>query len=249
MRGTPRAGTRQLGPADRELDPHGPARSHELRRLPRPGPAALRPAPAQHARSTTTSCSSSSSTRPASCGSSWSCTSSAAPGSTCTTTSSAPALKCLARVKNIQRTLTEQWSVLATLTPREYAQFRGSLGSASGFQSHQYRAVEFILGNKNAAMLKVFDAEPGRPRAAGGAAGVPDPLRRVPAAAGAVGLRRPRRRPGAGPAGAVDVPAGAGAGLPAGLRVHRHARGGSTRPARASSTSRTTSRCGGSATC
>jgi tryptophan 2,3-dioxygenase len=72
----------------------------------------------------------------------------------------APALKCLARVKNIQRTLTEQWSVLATLTPREYAQFRGALGPASGFQSHQYRAVEFILGNKNAAMLAVFDAEP-----------------------------------------------------------------------------------------
>ncbi|WP_245160243.1 tryptophan 2,3-dioxygenase family protein [Blastococcus sp. CT_GayMR20] len=72
----------------------------------------------------------------------------------------APALKCLARVKNIQRTLTEQWSVLATLTPREYAQFRGALGSASGFQSHQYRAVEFILGNKNAAMLTVFDGEP-----------------------------------------------------------------------------------------
>src|SRR5919112_3560472 len=72
----------------------------------------------------------------------------------------APALKCLARVKNIQRTLTEQWSVLATLTPREYAQFRGALGNASGFQSHQYRAVEFILGNKNAAMLKVFDGEP-----------------------------------------------------------------------------------------
>jgi tryptophan 2,3-dioxygenase len=72
----------------------------------------------------------------------------------------APALKCLARVKNIQRTLTEQWSVLATLTPREYAQFRGALGNASGFQSHQYRAVEFILGNKNAAMLPVFDDEP-----------------------------------------------------------------------------------------
>ena len=70
-----------------------------------------------------------------------------------------PALKCLARVKNIQRTLTEQWSVLATLTPREYAQFRGSLGPASGFQSFQYRAVEFLLGNKNAAMLKVFDGE------------------------------------------------------------------------------------------
>ena len=72
----------------------------------------------------------------------------------------APALKCLARVKNIQRTLTEQWSVLATLTPREYAQFRDSLGLASGFQSYQYRAVEFILGNKNAAMLPVFEGEP-----------------------------------------------------------------------------------------
>ncbi len=70
------------------------------------------------------------------------------------------ALKSLARVKNIQRTLTEQWSVLATLTPREYAQFRGDLGNASGFQSAQYRAVEFILGNKNAAMLKVFYSEP-----------------------------------------------------------------------------------------
>jgi tryptophan 2,3-dioxygenase len=70
-----------------------------------------------------------------------------------------PALKCLARVKNIQRTLTEQWSVLATLTPREYAQFRGALGDASGFQSHQYRAVEFVLGNKNAAMLQVFEGD------------------------------------------------------------------------------------------
>src|ERR671910_2036624 len=70
------------------------------------------------------------------------------------------ALKCLARVKHIQRTLTEQWSVLATLTPNEYAEFRGVLGNASGFQSAQYRAVEFTLGNKNAAMLKVFSADP-----------------------------------------------------------------------------------------
>jgi tryptophan 2,3-dioxygenase len=66
------------------------------------------------------------------------------------------ALKSLARVKHIQRTLTEQWSVLATLTPNEYAEFRGTLGSASGFQSAQYRAVEFILGNKNEQLLKVF---------------------------------------------------------------------------------------------
>jgi tryptophan 2,3-dioxygenase len=70
------------------------------------------------------------------------------------------ALKCLARVKAIQRTLTEQWSVLSTLTPREYAQFRGTLGSSSGFQSYQYRAVEFILGNKHRHMLDVFTSEP-----------------------------------------------------------------------------------------
>ncbi|WP_139004111.1 tryptophan 2,3-dioxygenase [Arthrobacter crystallopoietes] len=70
------------------------------------------------------------------------------------------ALKCLARVKAIQRTLTEQWSVLGTLTPREYAQFRDSLGSSSGFQSYQYRAVEFILGNKHRQMLEVFTSEP-----------------------------------------------------------------------------------------
>ncbi len=67
-----------------------------------------------------------------------------------------PALKRLARVKNIQRQLFEQWSVLATLTPIEYAQFRGKLGRASGFQSLQYRTVEFLLGNKNPGMLRVF---------------------------------------------------------------------------------------------
>jgi tryptophan 2,3-dioxygenase len=72
----------------------------------------------------------------------------------------ARALKCIARVKHILKTLTEQWSVLATLTPTEYAQFRGVLGSASGFQSAQYRAVEFVLGNKNAAMLRVFASDP-----------------------------------------------------------------------------------------
>ncbi|GAB3798974.1 tryptophan 2,3-dioxygenase family protein [Humibacter antri] len=68
-----------------------------------------------------------------------------------------PALKRIARVKHIQRTLTDQWSVLATLTPTEYAQFRGFLGNSSGFQSWQYRAVEFTLGNKDARMLRVFE--------------------------------------------------------------------------------------------
>lgn len=71
-----------------------------------------------------------------------------------------PALKRLARVKHIQKQLVEQWSVLATLTPVEYAQFRGELGAASGFQSLQYRTVEFLLGNKNAAMLDVFAHDP-----------------------------------------------------------------------------------------
>jgi tryptophan 2,3-dioxygenase len=70
------------------------------------------------------------------------------------------ARKGLARVKHIFRTITEQWSVLATLTPSEYAEFRGVLGNASGFQSYQYRAVEFILGNKNGRMLKVFESRP-----------------------------------------------------------------------------------------
>ncbi|TFD32094.1 tryptophan 2,3-dioxygenase [Cryobacterium cryoconiti] len=72
----------------------------------------------------------------------------------------APALKCIARVKHIQRTLTEQWSVLATLTPSEYAEFRHFLGNSSGFQSYQYRAVEFALGNKNRRMLSVFESDP-----------------------------------------------------------------------------------------
>jgi tryptophan 2,3-dioxygenase len=71
-----------------------------------------------------------------------------------------PALKCLARVKHIQHTLIEQWGVLTTLTPSEYAQFRSYLQSSSGFQSWQYRAIEFILGNKNPDMLQVFDHDP-----------------------------------------------------------------------------------------
>ena len=73
----------------------------------------------------------------------------------------APALKRLARVKHIQNTLTQQWDVLATLTPSEYAQIRPFLATSSGFQSYQYRAVEFILGNKNADMLQVFGHDAG----------------------------------------------------------------------------------------
>jgi tryptophan 2,3-dioxygenase len=72
----------------------------------------------------------------------------------------APALKRLARVKHIQHTLTDQWSVLATLTPSEYAEIRPFLATASGFQSAQYREVEFLLGNKDAEMLPVFEHDP-----------------------------------------------------------------------------------------
>jgi tryptophan 2,3-dioxygenase len=64
-----------------------------------------------------------------------------------------PAFKILARVGQVQRMLFEQWSVLETLTPSEYLSFRHVLGPASGFQSPQYRAVEFLLGNKDAKAL------------------------------------------------------------------------------------------------
>src|SRR4249919_3702310 len=68
--------------------------------------------------------------------------------------------KILARVKQVQRQLFEQWGVLETLTPSEYLQFRHLLGPASGFQSLQYRLIEFLLGNKNADMVAVFAHDP-----------------------------------------------------------------------------------------
>jgi tryptophan 2,3-dioxygenase len=71
-----------------------------------------------------------------------------------------PAFKILARVRNIQDQLFDQWAVLATLTPSEYTQFRGVLGSSSGFQSVQYRAVEFLLGNKDRRMIEMHRHDP-----------------------------------------------------------------------------------------
>lgn len=68
--------------------------------------------------------------------------------------------KVIARCKQVLRQLTEQWSVLETLTPSEYMEFREVLGPSSGFQSLQYRTLEFLMGNKNAAMLKVFAHDP-----------------------------------------------------------------------------------------
>ena len=72
----------------------------------------------------------------------------------------APCFKILARVKQIQRQLFEQWGVLETLTPSEYALFRHVLGPASGLQSFQFRAIEFLLGNKNARLVDLQKHDP-----------------------------------------------------------------------------------------
>jgi tryptophan 2,3-dioxygenase len=73
-----------------------------------------------------------------------------------------PAFKMLTRVSRIMEQLVQAWAVLATMTPPEYSAMRPYLGQSSGFQSFQYREIEFILGNKNAAMLKPHAHHPER---------------------------------------------------------------------------------------
>ncbi len=73
-----------------------------------------------------------------------------------------PAFKMLARVSKIMEQLVHAWDVLATMTPPEYSAIRPYLASSSGFQSWQYRCIEFSLGNKNAAMLKPHQHAPNR---------------------------------------------------------------------------------------
>ena len=70
------------------------------------------------------------------------------------------AFKMLARVSKIMEQMVHAWDVLATMTPPEYSTIRPSLASSSGFQSWQYRQIEFLLGNKNAAMLKPHEHRP-----------------------------------------------------------------------------------------
>ncbi|MCJ8052900.1 tryptophan 2,3-dioxygenase [Shinella curvata] len=65
-----------------------------------------------------------------------------------------PAFKMLTRVARIFEQLNSAWDVLRTMTPSEYTEFRESLGQSSGFQSWQYRAIEFLAGNRNLAMLR-----------------------------------------------------------------------------------------------
>jgi tryptophan 2,3-dioxygenase len=71
-----------------------------------------------------------------------------------------PAFKMMARVARIQAQMIQSWEVLATMTPADYTMMRGKLGTSSGFQSDQYREIEFMLGNKNASMVELHVAEP-----------------------------------------------------------------------------------------
>ncbi len=71
-----------------------------------------------------------------------------------------PAFKMLSRVARIQAQLIQAWSVLSTMTPFDYLRFRDSLGQSSGFQSYQYRSLEFLLGNKNPQMIKAHRGNP-----------------------------------------------------------------------------------------
>jgi tryptophan 2,3-dioxygenase len=71
-----------------------------------------------------------------------------------------PTFKMLARVSTIQQQLLQSWDVLATITPYDYSAFRNTLGKSSGFQSPQYRMLEFLIGNKNADTIQVFRNDP-----------------------------------------------------------------------------------------
>jgi tryptophan 2,3-dioxygenase len=71
-----------------------------------------------------------------------------------------PTFKMLARVSTIQQQLLQSWDVLATITPYDYSAFRNTLGRSSGFQSAQYRMLEFLIGNKNADLIEVFRSDP-----------------------------------------------------------------------------------------
>ena len=70
--------------------------------------------------------------------------------------------KMLSRVSRIQGQLRQSWAVLSTMTPADYLAFRDDLGQSSGFQSFQYREIEFALGNKNAALIEVHRKNPQR---------------------------------------------------------------------------------------
>lgn len=70
-----------------------------------------------------------------------------------------PAFKMLSRVSKIQSQIIQGWDVLSTMTPSEYLEFRDKLGKASGFQSYQYRLIEFALGYKTKHILKIYEKD------------------------------------------------------------------------------------------
>ena len=159
-----------------------------------------------------------------------------------------PALKRLARVKHVQKQLVEQWDVLATLTPSEYALIRPFLATSSGFQSHQYRAVEFLLGNKNADMVRVFEHSPAEHASLRGCSGSPRCTTSSCATSPAAGMPCRRRCSSAtspSPTGSTTTSSRCSRRS----TPRRPSTGASTRPARSSSTSRTCSSSGGSGTC
>ena len=71
-----------------------------------------------------------------------------------------PAFKMMSRVARVQANLIQSWEILSTMTPFDYSSFRAALGQSSGFQSFQYRMLEFRLGNKNRQMARVFESDP-----------------------------------------------------------------------------------------
>ena len=150
----------------------------------------------------------------------------------------AEAYKAMARISRIQAVMTLSWDVLSTLTPVDYLKFRDVLGTSSGFQSAQFREIEYRLGLKNPRFLEHYDEGTDGARAASGGARRAEPARggdtprwRAPASTSAMG--RSRRSP------------------PPGSQVYRDADAGSSSTSlpRNWSTSTTRWRCGGTSMC
>ena len=156
------------------------------------------------------------------------------------------AFKMLARVSRILEQLNSAWDVLRTLTPSEYTEFREDLGQSSGFQSHQYRAIEFLCGNRNAAMLKPHAHRPEIVAELQAILARPSLYDEAIRLLGAVGVRRRRRarRPGRTARRKRQGPGGVARDLPGA----RDSIGRSTNSPRSWSTSRIISAAGASTT-
>ncbi len=159
-----------------------------------------------------------------------------------------PAFKMLTRVARIFEQLNNAWDVLRTMTPSEYTEFRGSLGQSSGFQSFQYRQIEYMVGNRNRAMLGPHTHRPEVLAMLEAELAAPSPLRRGAAAAGA--KRHSGADAGARPRSIDALPSVRGGRRGVARRLSRLPRGTGrfTNWPRSSSISRTTSAAGASTT-